>query len=310
MKRLSILFLLAVMCCVSLAYALESSEPEPLQPDAEVVEENYEVGAVRVLVYENVKKEKDRAKIYINDEDKGVSPIYVQGLQPGEYSVKVKGGKSTWIGTAKVEAGKTIGVDVTLDGNDASAELYEVLLWEDFLDNRNDWGLKPGSLIIDGQFIAKTQNALEYYLSRSYVFQDLSLEASFQVQSQRTSGTSRRGPEEVMPDTAFGFVYRAKGTATVILFEASGRQISRYYLINFEDIDYFSRPVIIGGDLKVKVKDSFRVKTILRHDELQIFIDGKLVAITQVKYTNEGNIGLAIGPGLKVQVDHLTVGKV
>lgn len=43
------------------------------------------------------------------------------------------------------------------------------------------------------------------------------------------------------------------------------------------------------------IDEWFRFKVTLRQDELQVFINGKLVAITQVKYVNEGNIGLVAG---------------
>jgi hypothetical protein len=146
----------------------------------------------------------------------------------------------------------------------------------------------------------------------NHVFNDCSIEANFIIKQKYSRGnpSNYSGSNETIPDASFGFVFRVKGSATIILFESTGGSIDRYYLANFDDLEYYTRPIVIAGDMKVPIKDRFRIKIVLRHEELQIFVDGKLAAITQVKYTNEGNIGLAIGPGLKIEVENLTVGKV
>lgn len=270
----------------------------------------YEIGAIRVLVHEEVKREADKAKIFIDDVEKGVSPVFIQDLKPGSYKVRVEGRRSSWSGAVDIESGKTSGVDVTLQNREASAELYEILLWEDFLDNRNDWSLKPGSLIDNGRLIAKTNNFLEYFLARHHTFKDFSMEATFRVKQETSNASGFSGAGAKLPGSTFGFVFRVNGSAVVLLFESSGGRISEYYLINFEDITYYSQPIVVGGQLKARIKERFRVKTILKYDELQIFIDGQLVGIAQVKYTNEGNIGLALGPGLRVEVENLTIGRI
>lgn len=315
MKRIFALImfgLLLIGATAAFADEAKTTAPATEQP-ATQDPVKYELGALRILVYESVKKTSDRALIYVNDDKKTNSPVFLEGLKPGNYSVRVEGPKSNWSGTVTVEAGKIAGLDVTIDKNKASAEMYEVLLWEDFLDNRNSWGLKPGSVILNGSLIARTDKEFDYFNESNHSFQDFSIEANLRIKQRSNSGAntfSYNGPMQNIPDASFGFVLRVKGSATLLLFESSGGSIDRYYLVTFDDLEYYSRPIVLGGEMKAQIKDAFRVKVLLRHEEMQIFVDGKLAAISQVKYTNEGNIGVAIGPGLTVEMENVTVGKV
>jgi archaellum component FlaG (FlaF/FlaG flagellin family) len=313
MKRFFSLMTLSILLVISVVVSAEEKDKNPQTSDpAQVTHDaKYEMGSIRVLVYEQVRRASERAEVYINDEKKGNSPVFVEGLKPGNYTVRVVAPKANWTGTVTIEPGKIAGVDVTINKDQTSTELYEILLWEDFLDNRNGWSLQPGSTIANGSLVAKTEKGLDYFNEMNHVFNDCSIEANFII--KQWSGGRRinyNGTYDNIPGASFGFVFRVKGSATILLFDSAGGTIDRYYLATFDDLEYFTRPIVVAGDMKVKIKDRFRVKIVLRHEELQIFVDGKLAAITQVKFTNEGNMGLAIGPGLKIEVENLTVGKV
>lgn len=327
MKRLMVLIALCLLLTGTMTALADDGKTTPVVDPPKPAEQSqtpdqtlaadpvkYELGALRILVYDHAKKTADRAVVYVNDIKKDNSPVFLEGLKPGDYAVRVVAPKASWSGTVTVEAGKTAGLDVTLDKNKASADLYEVLLWEDFLDNRNSWQLKPGSTIVNGSLIAKTDKEFDYFNESDHTFQDFSIEANLRIKQKNNVGTNSfnnyNGPMVNIPDATFGFVLRAKGSATLLLFESSGGSIDRYYLVTFDDLEYYTRPIVLVGEMKAQIKDEFRVKALLRHEELQIFVDGKLAAISQVKYTNEGNIGVAIGPGLTVEMENVTVGKV
>lgn len=265
----------------------------------------YQVGGLRVAVFEQGRPDKE-AEVFFGGRRLGHAPYLVEGLQPGEYPVKVTAQNRIWAGTVKIEPGKLTAVDVTFQTASVSADIYEALLWEDFVDNRNNWSLKAGSLIHDGWFLAKTPKFLDYYIERNHTFQDFALEAAIRVEGERRLFRKNAN----MTENTFGLVFRVKGSATVLLLQMKGKRIQNYYLLNFDDIEYYSNPIVLSGKLNVPVEEWFRFKVTLRQDELQVFIDSKLVAITQVKHVNEGNFGLVAGPGLTLEVEHLTVGKI
>jgi len=319
--------LAAILFCGTLVWAETGSTLLPPVQDTEVVAEKqagpsggevvgngeskeeqnpdlrYQVGSLRVVVYDGGRPDKT-ADVFFNGRRLGNAPSLVEGMRPGEYQVKVTAQKRSWSGTVKIEAGKITAVDVIFEKETVKAEIYEALLWEDFLDNRNNWTLKQGSLIHDGRFLAKTHRFLDYYIGRNLTVQDFTLEAAVRLKRENRLFAK----DNNFTENTFGLAFRVKGSATVLLLQLKGKSIRNYYLLNFDDIEYYSNPIISTGELKVPIDEWFRFKVTLRQDELQVFINGKLVAITQVKYVNEGNIGLVAGPGVTLEVEHLTVG--